>query len=345
MAVERFSLRTGADERMRLDALLGAWLPDALGRPLSKSAVRRLVMAGAILVDGRPVRRPGLELRAGQNVEARVDRSRLLDRGAPAVMAEGGAGRAEHARLVTLFEDRWLLAVAKPAGLQVHASADASRPDLFSLVRARLSAARRDPESYLALHHRLDIGTSGVVLFAIDAAANAGLARAFGDHRAEKIYEAIAGRPSDAPAARWVARGPLALTGTGRAARVRVVPDGQPAETAFTIARRFAAALLIEARPATGRKHQVRAHLAEAGLPILGDVRYGGASSAAGMRVPRVMLHAAALRLEHPVTGARLDIRCPRPDDFQLLLDRLNRPDAKRRRGPRGSLDSPRASR
>jgi 23S rRNA pseudouridine1911/1915/1917 synthase len=116
-----------------------------------------------------------------------------------------------------------------------------------------------------------------------------------------------------------------------------VVADGQAAETGFAIVRRFPAALLVEARPATGRKHQIRAHLAEAGAPILGDARYGGPASAAGTPVPRVMLHAAALRLAHPVTGESLDIRCPRPADFQRLLDHLDRTTR--------SLDRPRASR
>jgi 23S rRNA-/tRNA-specific pseudouridylate synthase len=133
----------------------------------------------------------------------------------------------------------------------------------------------------------------------------------------------------------WVERAPLALVGAGRRARMTVVPEGgMAAETAFAIRDLMGAALIIEARPASGRKHQIRAHLAARGLPILGDVRYGGATVAGGAPVPRVMLHARALRLLHPVLGTPLDIGCPWPDDFRALVARLG-----------GSLDSHEGSR
>jgi RluA family pseudouridine synthase len=343
--VERLRFRLRDEHQgLRLDAVLGDWLPTVVGLSLSKSAVRRLVMAGAVLLDGVPTRRPGLTLDAGGTIEARVDVGRLqrcevrFDAGGTRTSRPAGSQP-----ISILFEDRWIVAVAKPAGLQMHPSADRSRPDLFTGVRARLSRARPSEtgEPYLALHHRLDIDTSGVVLFAVDEEANAGLARAFAEHRVEKIYEAITVRPKRVPDGSWTARGALAMVGTGRHSRMTVVRDGQPAETAFVVARRLRSALLIEARPATGRKHQVRAHLADAGLPILGDVRYGGDAAVCGVRIPRVMLHAAALRLSHPVTGAPLDLWCPRPRDFDQVLGRLEPPG----RPPGRSLDTPRASR
>ena len=324
------------------------WLPAVAGLPLSKSAVRRLVMAGAVLLDGVPTRRPGLTLDAGSTIEARVDVGRLQRSGA---RADAGATDAAlpggRQPIWILFEDRWLVAVAKPAGLQMHPSADRSRANLFTMVRARLAAARPSAtgEPYLALHHRLDIDTSGVVLFAIDEDANAGIARAFAGHRIEKVYEAVTVRPERSPAGSWTARGSLAMVGTGRWSRMTVTRDGQPAETAFCVVRHLPSALLIEARPATGRKHQVRAHLAAAGLPILGDVRYGGVAAVNGVRIPRVMLHAAALRLDHPVTGAPLDLRCPRPADFDQVLGRLASPGRTPGRSPVRSLDRPRSSR
>jgi RluA family pseudouridine synthase len=315
VSVARFSLTLEAgDEGRRLDEVLARWLPSAVGRPLSKSSLRRLVMAGAVTVDGRPRRRPGLPLARGQRVHARVDAARL------------GFTPTTAAPLAVLYRDEWLLAVTKPAGLQVHASADPTRPDLFTILRRQLAGdavAEGEGLPYLALHHRLDIDTSGVIVFASAPEANRGLAEAFGEHRVEKVYEAITGRAAAAPAGRWTARGPLAPVGTGRAARVRVVAGGQTAETSFAVVRRYPDALLVEARPATGRKHQVRAHLSDAGLPIAGDARYGGPPSIGGVAVPRTMLHAARLRFSHPVTGAPLDIRCPRPDDFQHLIDRL----------------------
>jgi RluA family pseudouridine synthase len=296
-------------------------------------------MAGAVTVNGRPGRRPGQLLEAGQRLGADVDLQRL-EAARTSTEDAATAGRFDVSASV-LFEDDWLLAVAKPAGLQVHASADSARPDLFALVRAWLAArpgsTGEGGHPTLALHQRLDIETSGVVLFAIDPAANVNLARSFADHQIDKRYEAITARPAQTPPHEWIARGSLAMTGSGRQARARVVEGGQPAQTSFRVVRTFPHALLIEAGPRTGRKHQVRAHLADAGLPILGDVRYGGPRSAAGAPAARVMLHAAALSLDHPITRRPLRIQCPRPRDFEDLLQRLGT--------RRASLDTSRPSR
>jgi 23S rRNA-/tRNA-specific pseudouridylate synthase len=83
--------------------------------------------------------------------------------------------------------------------------------------------------------------------------------------------------------------------------------------------------LLIEARPKTGRTHQIRAHLAEAGAPIFGDERYGASMALSGCQVARTMLHASRLALQHPVTGARLVIECSYPRDFRHALESLRR--------------------
>jgi RluA family pseudouridine synthase len=312
----RRSTRVRADRAgARLDAFLGEWLPGVLDVTVSKSDIRRLVMAGAVSVNRRPVRRPGMTVEPSDRVDATIDPRRL----------HGARAADEPAAHVTvLFEDAWLLAVAKPAGLQVHASADAARRDLFTLVREML--ARRSPDPYLALHHRLDLDTSGIVLFSTDAAANEGLARAFAERRAEKVYHALTIRPASAPCSAWTETGALARCGTGRSARMAVAAGGLESETAFRVARGLRGALLVEARPRTGRKHQVRAHLAAAGLPILGDRRYGGPARAGGEPVPRAMLHASTLVLVHPVTGRPLEIRCPWPDDFSSLVERLGRP-------------------
>ena len=329
---------------VRLDAFLAEWLPDPLNAALSRSAIRRLIMAGAVAVNGRLVRRPGLVLDAGWRVEARVDVSRLAAaERAPAQAAGGGeSAPAAPPPIDVLYRDPWLIAVAKPAGLLVHASADPRRPDLFA--RLRLMLVGEAPEGreasgapYLGLHHRLDVDTSGVMLFTLHPDANEPLSRAFAEHRVEKVYHALVARPASAPQDRWIEDAPLAMTGSGRRARMSAVAaPGLKAETAFAVVRRLRRALVIEARPKTGRKHQIRAHLAARGLPILGDIRYGGAPIIAGASVPRVMLHACALRLSHPVTGTALEIRCPYPQDFGDLLARLSP-----RRHLRGRLTHP----
>jgi len=93
---------------------------------------------------------------------------------------------------------------------------------------------------------------------------------------------------------------------------------GVPAQTDFALLEVFPQGLLVEAHPRTGRKHQIRVHLAEAGLPILGDQVYGG-----GAGVPRSMLHARSLAFRHPLTGADIVIRSPYPEDFRRVLRAL----------------------
>lgn len=333
MAVERLRhVVTASQAGLRLDAWLGRWLQRELRVDLSKSAVRRVIMAGTVAVDGRPSRRPGLVLENGHRIDARIDLDRL-----PVTPASRPVAQASWLANRTLFEDRWLLAVDKPPGLLLHASADPRRSDLVTIVR-RLLAARpgrgTSPDIHLGVHHRLDVDTSGVVLFTVDPAANAGLARAFTLRQVEKVYHAIVARPASSPPRAWSCRARLASAGTGRRARMIENDEGVPAETSFVVRERVREALLVEARPATGRKHQVRAHLAISGLPILGDERYGGAGGAGGVSAPRVMLHARALRLSHPVLGTPLEIVCPYADDFRGVWLRLG-----------GSLDSPDASR
>jgi 23S rRNA pseudouridine1911/1915/1917 synthase len=280
--------------------------------------VRALVAAGAVLVDGAVSRAAGRPLRVGERVEA-VVRPDLL---------RPGAERTDRTFRLTdravLFRDAALLAVDKPPGLPTHATADPSRASLVAHVERFLHA--RGAGSYVAVHQRLDRDTSGVVLFATDSSANAALARAFESHRVEKTYLALAARPRLLPRRRLRLRQPLGSPGPGRRSGVTVGGEGgRPAETEVVVREVLADALLLEVRPLTGRRHQVRAHLAHAGMAILGDPLYGGA----GGRASRLMLHARRLVLPHPLTGERLVVESPLPGDFVTLLARL-----RRARGP-----------
>jgi RluA family pseudouridine synthase len=234
-------------------------------------------------------------VRAGQRVEAVVRPGLLVPR----------AARTDRAFRLTerevLFRDGVVLAVDKPPGLPTHATADPSRPSLVAHVERHLGAGGARP--YVAVHQRLDRDTSGVVLFATDPRANEGLARAFERRLVEKTYLALTARPTTVPEGRRLVSFPL----------------GKPAETELVVREVLADALLVEARPLTGRRHQVRAHLAHAGMPILGDPMYGRA----GARAPRTMLHASRLALPHPLTGAPLVVESPLPPDFAALLARL----------------------
>lgn len=319
------TLRLRTDARhagKRLDAVVAEWLQADLGRELTKSAVRRLVMAGVVRIGGRPARAPGRILGYGLDLEARVDPSRL------------GTPRASQDRpfaltpAAILYEDDVLIAVDKPPGLPTVPTADPARPSLVREVEAYLSRAGRNVR--LGVHQRLDRDTSGVVLFARDPSANAGLARGFGTNAVEKVYEALVARPAKKSTERWQSTSALAPIGGGRMGTVR--EGGQVAVTEFTLLEELPQGLHVEARPRSGRKHQVRVHLAEAGLPILGDPLYGPQprvpphARAPHMNAPsppRLMLHARGLSLPHPLTGAILSLESPLPADFRRFLEVL----------------------
>jgi 23S rRNA pseudouridine1911/1915/1917 synthase len=306
--VSRLRVRVAPHEAgLRLEALVARRLAERFGRPLARSAVRRLLIAGAARLDGRPLRRPGLLVEGGWRLEIDVDAARLAPRGDVDVVLTAAE---------VLFLDPFLLALVKPPGIPCVPTADPSRPSLVRAAEALLRQGGQRP--YVAVHQRLDRDTSGVVLFARDPRANAGLAAAFAARRVEKRYLALTARAAGPLPDRFEARGPI---------------QDQPALTVFRVRARYPRGLLIEARPHTGRKHQIRIHLAGAGVPVLGDARHGGPPA------PRTMLHAWRLALAHPVTGAALRLECAPPLDFRTAQAGLAPRAARlRRRRPAANI-------
>lgn len=315
--VRRLVLRTTAEHRgLGLESLLLGWLPLALGEAVARSSVRRLIMSGNVRVAGHPTRRPGWVPGEGHVVEARVDPGRLRRPREPDFLL--GPERV-------LFEDAALLAVDKPAGLPTVPTADPARLHLVGAVCAYLATRRPGGGSYVGVHQRLDQGTSGVVLFATDREANASLSAQFASREVEKSYLALVAAPPGGLAGCRRLEDELGPVGRGR---VGVVEGGSRAVTDVRLVEELVGALLVEARPRTGRKHQIRAQFARVGAPILGDTVYGGGRPG----FLRPLLHAASLRLRHPLSGAVLQLESPLPADFVAALDELRRGSP----GPRG---------
>jgi 23S rRNA pseudouridine955/2504/2580 synthase len=198
-----------------------------------------------------------------------------------------------------VHEDHGLLVVSKPAGLLTHATADKARENLVDLLRQ----ARPDLDG-LTLQHRLDRETSGLLLFTFGAEVRAGIAHQFADRSVAKTYLCwVRGKRL---AARWSVEAPL----TESSGRVRVGP-GNLARTDFALVRRQGPYCLLQASPLTGRKHQIRAHLAHRGLPIVGDSLFGGEPWA------RLLLHAHRLEITHPLTGVRHHWEAEPGNDFR----------------------------
>lgn len=291
----------------RLDVVLAR----ALGSSRNQAASR--IDAGEVTVDGvvQPRRH---RVRAGQRVEVAP----------PPVIAPTPAPSLPPVR----YRDEHLLVVAKPAGLVVHPGA--GHPD-GTLVEALLAAgvplAPGDDPVRPGIVHRLDRDTSGLLLVASTPAAATGLMAALAERRVARRYHTlVAGIPAD-PRGRIEA--PIGRDPTDRV-RFAVVADGREALTRYRTLATGAAEGLPPHRGAvaslacqlgTGRTHQLRVHLRALGHPIIGDTTYrapGDLSRALG--ADRPVLHAAALALDHPITGERIELFEPLPEDLVAVL-------------------------
>ena len=226
---------------------------------------------------------------------------------------------------MVLFENADVLALDKPPGVSM---ATSSRPGSAEEAVRRILAAcglpAADPLPLLV--HRLDVGTSGVVLLAKNDAAHRALSRALQQKTAKKTYRALVwGHPVPA-------RGridlPLARDPKdGR--KMRVAPDGKPSVTSYETLRRYASLADVRLSPETGRTHQIRVHLAAKGHPIVGDDFYGGATRWRGVRDPA--LRSALAAVAHPLLHAAriavpslgIDVEAPLPADYAALLRML----------------------
>lgn len=259
----------------------------------SRRSIRSAIAAGNVWLNGKTCRIASRLLSVGDIIDADTGQPHPD----PAVVP-----------LTILYDDGWLLAVDKPRGMASQPARAALGTELCAHETAMMQLSLRSGHRVeLALIHRLDRVTSGVLLFARHRDASRGLTRSWQEGEVEKTYLAIVqsdARPQDDIRA---AIGPDRLT----PGRFRTVERGRPART---LVRRLAAQpdlSLLEVRPLTGRTHQVRVHLASRGWPIVGDSLYGGASSP-----PGPFLHAWRLVVPHPRDRSRVEIVAPVPDDF-----------------------------
>ena len=218
-----------------------------------------------------------------------------------------------------LYSDEHILIINKPAGLPV-------LPDGWEKDAPYLLKSLEEGYGRIFIVHRLDKVTSGVMVFARDAETHRALNIQFENHQAEKVYHAIVqGNP------RWdekTARHPLRAN-VGHKHRSMVDDrNGKPSETRFKILKRFQArpeqgrgdSVLIEAKPMTGRTHQIRVHAYALGHPLLGDTLYGAEETDV---IARPALHAYSLTIV--MNGEPMTFKAPYPDDFRVALERLNR--------------------
>lgn len=285
----------------RLDAHLARAFAD-----LSRARLQQLIQDGRLLVDGRAPK-PSLRLKGGEVVELTVPPpapARPLPQDLP---------------LRVLYEDEDLLVLDKAAGMVVHPAAGHADGTLVNALLHRVKDLRGvGGELRPGIVHRLDRDTSGCLVVAKHEQALSALQRAFKGREVHKRYLAIVqGVPRAAQA--------TIDTPYGRHPRQRKkftgrLKEGKRAVTAYQVRERLQGAALLEVELLTGRTHQIRVHLAEAGHPLLGDALYGRRRSPA---IARQALHAWRLDFPHPRTGERMAFEAPPPPDFTAALEAL----------------------
>ena len=281
---EKFQVREAAGLLEFLQAQLKGW---------SRNTIKQRLQTGCVRVNGAPVSPRARALAAGDRVE---------------VSALPAAGARAPARLDILHADRDLVAIDKPAGLLSVGTARETRRHALALLRNQL--ARRSPDVRLWPVHRIDRDTSGVLLFATSHEMREAVMDGWGE--AEKTYLAVVeGRPEPP---RGTIDQPLRMDEEEYRAHVGEHPAARPATTHYETERTAGGRSLLRVRLETGRQHQIRAHLAWLGCPVVGDPRYGAGGG-------RMGLHALRLKIVHPATGRKMVFEAPVPDDFRALME------------------------
>lgn len=307
---------------LRLDVFMAMHLPE-----LSRSRCQQLVRDGQVQVNDVSVMKPSLILRGGEQIVV------TLPEPEPTTL------QPENLPLSILYEDDDLLAVNKPRGMVVHPGRGMRKGTMVNaLLALDISLSDIAGQERLGIVHRLDKGTSGILLVAKTNFAHLALAKQFAEHTTDKCYLAIVvGEPDFEH--RIIAASLMHHPDDPKLVTVasRPSPHAVAAVTEIWVRERFDGFALLELKPVTGRTHQIRVHLKHLGLPVAGDEDYGGRVKA--LRVARERkrsdlvkalqdlngqaLHAWRITFIHPRTGEPLTFEAPLPDDMIEFLKLL----------------------
>jgi 23S rRNA pseudouridine1911/1915/1917 synthase len=299
---------------LRLDRFLASQLPE-----MSRTRIQALVEQGRVLVDG-------LSRKASQRVE--LGATVVIEIPPPPVPG----AQPEKIPLEILYEDEDLVAVNKPAGMIVHPGAGAEKGTLVAALLHHFGGISGLSSIGAPLRpgivHRLDKGTSGVVVIARTDAAHLNLAEQFRSRRVEKTYLALLHGKVKGESGRIEL--PVARDLRRRSRMTARRRQGREARTDWRIRVRLDGFSLIEADLHTGRTHQIRVHFSALGSPVVGDTLYGAPrreriDSEMLPELGRNFLHAARIRFAHTRSGKELDIRAPLPAELRTYLEALGR--------------------
>jgi 23S rRNA pseudouridine1911/1915/1917 synthase len=259
----------------------------------SRTTIKNRLQSGCVHVNGKPVKQHDFGLSAGDVVE---------------VAAAAKTLNPSPSTLEILYADRDLVAINKPAGLLSVGTTKETQLHALAILRHQMT--RRSHPAKLWPVHRIDRDTSGVLLFATSREMREAVMATW--DRAEKIYLAVVeGKPVPAEG---IIDQPLRLDAVRYHMHVGQHPDAKPALTRYKTERTARGRALLQVQLVTGRQHQIRAHMAWLGFPIVGDPRYGTDGK-------RMGLHALSLKIAHPASGKELTFKASPPSDFLALID------------------------
>lgn len=282
---------------LRLDLFLQQQLAD-----FSRTRLRKIIDLGGVHVGGQRTRKCGLPLKAGQTIEMYTDELPL----APY--------RIEQSDVI--FQDSYIIVLNKQAGVDTQPTKARYLGTLYEALQLWLKRDTRFGRKLeIGMVQRLDRDTSGLIVFSIHPLAHKKLANQFRDRTATKKYLAlIAGCPEQT--AGEIRSNLVRNRNTGKT--MTVTSGGREAVTRYRVYRSNNAVTLLEVELVTGRTHQIRSHLAQAGYPLLGDGKYGGKPHFQGRIFQRQCLHSWELTIVHPVSGTPCRFNAPLPADMAL---------------------------
>lgn len=300
----------------RLDAFLAAAIPE-----LTRSAVQRLIEQGQVLLDGKVVK-ASYKLSAGEQVAITIP--------AP----EPATAVAEDIDLEILFEDADVVVVNKAAGMTVHPGAGVKSGTLVNALLGHCSdLSGIGGEVRPGIVHRIDKDTTGILVVAKNDAAHEGLARQFSEHTVKRVYHALVFgslRTDKGKIEGIIGRHPVDRKKMSGKAR-----HGRHAVTHWQVISRYPEVTLLKLKLETGRTHQIRVHLSEAGYPLLGDSVYGGDARLGNVKdaklkslireLGRQALHAKVLGFMHPCKGEYVEFTTDLSEDMQRIIDYLEK--------------------
>ncbi len=317
-----YTLKIGNElKEQRLDKVVHALLNEKVSGGISKSMARKLVMVGAAYLNGSRCRIASKPVFKGSEVRVEYSPEKLR----PIQLEFPSLTQKD-----ILYNEGGLIVVNKPANMPTVATLDNARDNLVAALKTLLGRPKDLPVSpsldpaarttrsspsavYIGIHHRLDAPTSGCILFTLDEKMNVFVAELFRESLIQKEYMAVCKMINPPPAQKWEIKNQLERAEKKRNIYRSTKGEGDFAYSRFELLKTKGDIALIKAMPITGRTHQLRVHLSEQGLPILGDKAYGGPQA------QRLMLHAHILsfRLRD---GRDVVVEAPIPEEFKRLF-------------------------